>query len=79
MFFITFQKLILFSRKSKFRILDIHISWRHQIPKHKKNQKTILGNNFGSEHSLLVKFGRIVILPKKNFYQKILQNLGPEN
>ena len=35
-FFILLQKLFSFSRKSKFRILDIQISWRHQISKHKK-------------------------------------------
>ena len=35
MSFISFQKLFSFLRKSKFRILDIPISWRYQIPKHK--------------------------------------------
>ena len=35
MFFISLQKLFSFSRKSNFRIPDIQISWRHQIPKHK--------------------------------------------
>ena len=33
--FHSLQKLSLFSRKSNFRILDIQISWRHQMPKHK--------------------------------------------
>ena len=36
MFFISLQKLFSFSRKSKLRILDTQISWRHQMPKHIK-------------------------------------------
>ena len=35
MFFISIQKLFLFFRKSNFRILDIQISWHHQMLKHK--------------------------------------------
>ena len=35
MFFIWLQKHISFSRKSNFRILNLQISWRHQMPKHK--------------------------------------------
>ena len=35
MFFISLQKLFSLSRKSKFRISDIQISWRRQMPKHK--------------------------------------------
>ena len=35
MFFISLQKLFLFSRKSNFRILDFQISWRHKMSKHK--------------------------------------------
>ena len=35
MFVISLQMLFSFSRKSKFRILDIQILWRHQMPKHK--------------------------------------------
>ena len=34
-FFISFQNLFLFLRKSNFRILHIQISWRYQMPKHK--------------------------------------------
>ena len=37
MFFISLQKLFLFSRKSKFRISDGQISLRHQRLKHKKD------------------------------------------
>ena len=33
--FISLQKLFLFSRKPNFRVLDIQISLRHQMPKHK--------------------------------------------
>ena len=35
MFFISLQKIFLFLRKSKFRVLDIQISLLHQMPKHK--------------------------------------------
>ena len=35
MFFISLQKLFSFSWKSNFRILDIQVSWHHQMPKHK--------------------------------------------
>ena len=34
-FFISLQKLFSFSRKAKFIILDIQISWRHQMLKYK--------------------------------------------
>ena len=37
MFFISLQKLFSFSRKEKFKILNIQISRRHQMAKHKKN------------------------------------------
>ena len=40
MFFISLQKFFLFLRKSNFRVLDIQISWHHQIPKQK------IGNTF---------------------------------
>ena len=35
----TRKKLLLFSRKSEFRTLDVQISWCHQMPKH-KNRNT---------------------------------------
>ena len=35
MLFISIHKLFLFSRKSNFRILDIQVSWCHQMPQHK--------------------------------------------
>ena len=35
-FFISVQKLFLFSRKWDFRILDFQISWHHEMPKHEK-------------------------------------------
>ena len=35
MFFILLQKLFSLSRKSNFSILDIQISWRHQMSMHK--------------------------------------------
>ena len=36
-FFISLLKLFLFSKKSNFRVLDIKISWRYQMPKPKTN------------------------------------------
>ena len=39
-FFISLQKLFSFLRKSKFRILDIQVLRRHQMPKHKANHFT---------------------------------------
>ena len=33
-FLFIFKSSFFFSRKLNFRILDFHISWRHQIPKH---------------------------------------------
>ena len=35
MFFISLQKLFSLWKKSNFRILDIQVSWRHQMSKHK--------------------------------------------
>ena len=70
------QKLFLFSKKSKSRILDIQISWHHQFLSIKKN---ILLNNLGSKHSLLMKFGQFISYckkkKKKKNYQKIVQKL----
>ena len=77
MFFISLQKLLSFSRKSGFRILDIQISWRHQMPNHKT--KYILLNNLRSKHILLMKFGQFVLYYKTKIYQKIIEKLWPEN
>ena len=59
------QKLFLSSRKSNFRILHIHISWRYQVAKHKTRNKfswiTLEVN------TLLMKFGEFAILKKKIF------------
>ena len=73
--FVLLQKLFSFSRKSKFRILDIQISWRYQMPEHKKY---ILLNNLGCKNFLLI-WSFCVILQKKKNYQRILQKLQPEN
>ena len=65
----TRKKLLLFSRKSKFRTLDVQISWCHQMAKHKN--KYILLNNLGSKHSMLMKFSLYhLILHKINFLSK---------
>ena len=68
------QKLFLFSKKSKSRILDIQISWQHQFLSIKKY---ILLNNLGSKCSLLMKFGQFISYYKKKttLCQKIVQKL----
>ena len=73
------SKALLFSRKSNFNILDIQISWRHQMSKYKR-RKHILLNNLRSKHSLLMKFGQFISYCKrKHFVKKTLQKLQPEN
>ena len=58
--FISLQKLFPFSRKSMFRILDIQISWCHDL---------------GSKHSLLMKFGQFIShYKRKNFIKKFYKN-----
>ena len=70
MFFIPLQKLFSFSRKSNFRISDIQIPWRHQMPKH----------NLGSKYGPLMKFGQFMpYCKRKKKYEKVLQKLRPEN
>ena len=77
MFFIWLQKLFSLSRKSKFLVLDIQISERHQMPKH----KTISTFYLTAREIKAVKeiFPVHVILQKKKKYQKFLQKLQPEN
>ena len=66
MFFILFQKLFSFSRKSMFRNLDIQISWRHEVPKH-KTRNTFYWITW-EVNSLLIKFGQLMPYSKqKNF------------
>ena len=63
------QKVFSFTRKSKFRILDIQILWRHQMRKCKTR------NAF---YSLSIEFGQFMSYYKtKNFYQKTPSK--PEN
>ena len=37
--FISLQKLFLFLRKSNFSILDVQISWCHQMSEHKQERE----------------------------------------
>ena len=61
-FLFHFKSFFLFL-KSKFRILDIQVSWRHQMP------------NLGSKHSLLMKFTQFSSYYKrKNFIKKLCKN-----
>ena len=66
--FISLQKLFSFLRKSKFRMLDIQISWRHQIPL-AWNKKYILQNNLESKHSLWMKLGQFMSYYKRKQVQ----------
>ena len=54
--------------RSNFSILDIQISWRHQMPEHKTR------NTFYK-----ITCPVYVILQKEKIYQKTLQKLWPEN
>ena len=72
MFFISLQKLFSFSRKSTFRILDIEVSWRNQMPKHKAR------NTFywitWEINTLIIKFGQFVSYYKKKFIKRFYKN-----
>ena len=63
MFCISLQKLYLFSRKSKFIILDIQISWRYKMPKHK------ISNTFNT-YSLLMKFEQFMSYYRRKLFLK---------
>ena len=63
-FFISLQKLFLFSRKSKFRTLHFQISWCHQMPKC-KTRNTFYWITW-EVNSLLVKFGKFIPHKKIN-------------
>ena len=69
--FISFQKVFPFSRKSKFRILDIQISWCYQIPKDKTRNRFYW---ITCKHSLLMKLDQFLPYYKikisiKKFYK----------
>ena len=72
MFFILLQKLLSFSRKPTFRILDIQVSWRNQMPKHKAR------NTFywitWEINTLIIKFGQFVSYYKKKFIKRFYKN-----
>ena len=68
MFFILHQNICSLSRNSKFRILDIQILWRHQMPKHK------IGNTFywimWKVSSLLMKYEQFISYHKRRYLIK---------
>ena len=69
-FFILHQNFCSLSRNSKFKILDIQISWRHQMPKHKTR------NTFywimWKVNSLLMKYGQFISYYKRRYLIKKL-------
>ena len=68
MFFILFQKLFPFSRKSNFRILHFSISWRHFL---------ISLIKLGSNYNLLITFGQFMSYYKrKKIIKKLCKNYG---
>ena len=79
MFFTSLQKLVLFSRKLKTKILDIQISWCHQVPKH-KTRNTFYRIIWEVIAVCKHKFDQIVPCNKKErFHKNILKKLQPEN
>ena len=68
------EKYFLFHFKSSscswraFNILDIQMSWYHQMPKHET--QNILLNNLGSKHSLVMKFDQFMQYYKIIFFIK---------
>ena len=64
--FISLQKLFLFLIKSKFRILDVQISWRHEMPKHKK-RNTFYWTSLWVKHILLMKFSQFIWYYKRKY------------
>ena len=65
MFFILHQNICSLSRNSKFRILNIQILWRHQMPKHK------IRNTFyqimWKASSLLMKYVQFISYYKRKY------------
>ena len=72
--FISLQKLFSFSRKSNFRILDILVSLRHQVPKH-KTRNTFFWLTWEITQSVNEIWPVHVISQKKKIYQKIPQKI----
>ena len=70
MFFILLQKICSLWRNSKFRIVGIQISWRHQMTKHKAR------NTFywitWKVNSLLMKYGQFISYYKRRYLIKKL-------
>ena len=73
MFFILLQKVLSFSRKSKFKILDIQISC-HQMPKHETRNTFILLDALGSKHKFFNEIWPVYVISQMIFFffQKFL-------
>ena len=67
-FLVSLQKLFSFSGKSKSAILDIQVSWRHQIPK-LKTRNTFYWTTWEVNTSLLMKFDQFT-----SYYEKKSKN-----
>ena len=81
MFFILLQKLFLFLRKSKFKILDIQISWYHPMPKH-KTRKTIYWITWKVDTVCQWNLASLCHIPKgkfvsKNYIKTAIWNIVP--
>ena len=77
MFFISLQKLFSFSRKLKFRISDIQISWQHQMPKHKKEMH--FTEYLGKKTQYIKEIRPAHTLQNRKNHQKILKKLRSKN
>ena len=77
MFFILLQKFFSFSRKSNFSILDIQISWRYQMPKH-KTRNTFYWITWEVNTACWWSLASLSYYYKIKFYRKILLNLSLE-
>ena len=77
-FFILLQKLFLFSKKTKFRILDIQISRRHQMPKY-KTRDTFYCINWEVNTFCYWKSASFCHITKERILSKFLQKLQSKN
>ena len=77
MFFILHQNICSLSRNSKFRILDIQISSRHQMSKH-KTRNTFYWITW-KVNSLIMKYGQFISYYKRRYLMTICYFILPKN
>ena len=69
MFYISLPRLFSLLRKLKFEILDVQVSWRHQMPKHETRKR--FHWIIWEVNSLLMKFAQFISYYKrKSFIRK---------